>query len=185
MLPLMRWQNCALKHPWGTSRWHQSSRCQSYWAWIPAVQWFRSREGLLRLYPLRWPDAPIFYLLCAVFSRTQKPTKWWGKIFSKNEQTFNASFALDESLKARISAREVTIHFSPGAERLRVEAVGAKSRDKNEQDLSVVWAKKITLEGEPQLACLIDGRPATRTPIEISVSSVRVPIIVGRARLFE
>lgn len=113
-------------------------------------------------------------------------TKWWERLLKKNERTFSAEFTLDDALKASVSAREVTVYFSPGSERLRVEAQGIAQHDKkNRQDLSVVWAKKIHLQGEPQLACLIDGRPVTRTPIDISVSQVHVKIIVGRARSFE
>jgi diacylglycerol kinase family enzyme len=106
------------------------------------------------------------------------------RLFKKSATTFTATLKLDEHLKATVNAQSVTIHFSPQFAKLRVEIEGGVRKRKQQPDLSVVWAKKITLEGTPQLACLIDGRPVTRTPITIAVSDVRVPVIVGRTRAF-
>lgn len=128
-----------------------------------------------------------YFLSFVRFVLPEAPAKktFLERIFSKREDSFLAELTLDDSLKARVQAQGLTVHFNPERKKLRVEIQGGLARGRKAQpDLSVVWAKKIRLAGTPQLACLIDGRPVTRTPITIAVSDVQVPIIVGRTRAF-
>ncbi len=109
----------------------------------------------------------------------------WDRLFKKQSTSMAATIILDRALKANVNAEAIAVHFSPQTQQLRLEVEGSgMAGNRREHDRSVVWAKHIKIEGKPQLACLIDGRPVTRTPIELHVSDVRVPIIVGRARSF-
>lgn len=107
------------------------------------------------------------------------------RLFKKKPNRFTATFTLDQVIKGSVDASSVTVHFSPNEERLRVEVVGAKQQAKKaSKDLSVMWSEHVQIEGTPQLACLIDGRPVTRTPLDVTISPIKMPLIVGRSRSF-
>lgn len=112
-----------------------------------------------------------------------------GRFMRRSKPTFEATITMD-TVTASVTAEQISVHYDPRTARLRLEVQGPKqgkrgaSRGEGQTD-SIMWGKHITIEGKPQLACLIDGRPVTRTPLEVGVSQVRIPLIVGRSRQLE
>lgn len=144
---------------------------------------------IIRTVPLARAGKAYFlsFVRCAPAetSETTQKKSFFERLFKKDKTTMSAVVTLDKALKASVEAYSISVHFSPQTQQLRLEVEGSgHAGNRRTHDRSVVWAKHLMIEGKPQLACLIDGRPVTRTPITVTVSDTRLPVIVGRGRAF-
>lgn len=125
---------------------------------------------------------------CVLPDAEQVSGGFLSRLIKRSRPTFEASITLD-TVSAKVTAEQISVYFDPRSARLRLDVQGPKQNKRGVTKGtfmdSVMWGHKLTVEGNPQLACLIDGRPVTRTPLEVEVSDVRIPLIVGRSRQLE
>ncbi|MFH0830682.1 MAG: diacylglycerol kinase family protein [Parcubacteria group bacterium] len=141
---------------------------------------------IIRTVPLAQAGKAYFLSVMRCQPPEPIPRSFFDRLLHRAKPIYQASISVDHTIRATIQAKYLAVHYDPKQTRLRIDVRGARFDQKGEpQDLSVMWGSHITIAGNPQLACLIDGRPVTRTPIDVSVSNVRIPLIVGRSRKFE